>query len=186
MSVNEVSEDKFSLSLDFIAPLEQMLDNDTVLKTVQIFAKYRYENDIIRYSSSYKFPADEVVGLSDLELFETFKEFLGEPADEDDEDEVGLTQQQLLSLRDPEGLRDLPFESEKVQKFIADGRKINKEEFFEDVKNIFQKVVDKIKSKNQPFTIEHLEVRVIYAKKPDLSKDLPFKISYTNTPKQAG
>jgi hypothetical protein len=176
---NDYLDDNSPISQEFLSPIKQVFENnDTILKTVEIYAKYHLAHELTgSYRANYSLPYSEAP-MSDLEIFNVFKASLAEPADSDEED---LSQEQLLEQRDPEGLRHLPLESEEIQSYIALFRKLQSEEQavqpFERVKQIYQEVMGDIREQNniQPLTLDHLDITVIYAKKSDLSTNLTFQ-----------
>lgn len=177
--LDETSE----ISIEFLSPIKQILENDAVLKTIRIFARFQtngLNKDSIDLNSTCTQMKIMEATYSDVEIFNLFKTSISEPADPNNRIEAGLTKEELLQHRDPLGIRLMPINSEFVKNLIAEFRIHQRKELaltpFGRVQEQYSRIIKMIEKKraNQPFTLNHLEITIVYTKKSDQSKDLTF------------
>ncbi len=167
---------------ELLSPAKQILDNDnTVIKTVKIFLRFIDTTTDsfarITFTNTY----DPIIEMpeSDVELFNLLKAELSAPSENEDEEQ--MTPEELMKERDPEGIFQMPLESEKVQQFLAEAREYHREEIqlgaFGRIREAYQEALEGLRQFSAAMSIDRLEITVIYAKKPDLGNDLTLRLS---------
>jgi len=178
---NDYLDEASEVSVELFSAIKQALENDTVIKTARIYAKFHANNDLSQGVIETNFSCSPVTNdkaPSDAEIFELFKAMISLPVNENNAEEIGLTDEQLLAHRDPKGIRDLPLDSEQVQAMIADLKQPLEGliDPYLKVKEAYLKVIKNLRERNakNPLTLDHLDITVVYVKKSDQSTDLTF------------
>jgi hypothetical protein len=170
---------------------KELLIDGTAIKTVKVFAAFNSGSQRNTYKNSDSRPLLLLpLPKTDLETFDYMKKMIAAPADEDDEDEKGLSPEELQKQRDPEGIRHMSLESKPVQKAIAFMRREMAKQPIDLIKEVFEDILSDLKDdyKNRPVELTELKVTVIHRDEKDPSKQLKskFKAQLENPSSIAG
>ncbi|HNA62257.1 MAG TPA: hypothetical protein PKW79_04195 [Rhabdochlamydiaceae bacterium] len=170
--------DSSSVLTDFFKPIYQQFEgNDTVIKVIEVSLKFfdgksEFPSLHVSISCQTVYSILDKVPTTEEEIFDLFKNYVNSPADPDDEDEVGLTQEELAELRDPNGIRFLPVNSEGVQELVQDFQAALEETATALIYDIVQETLlelQEYRHSSKDFRMD-LEVNVIYADKLSLTE----------------
>lgn len=163
---------------DFFKPIYQKFEgNDTAIKVIEISLKFfdgKSEFPSLHVTIGYEtvYSILDKVPTTDEEIFDLFKNYVNSPADPDDEEEVGLTQEELVELRDPDGIRFLSVKSEEVQELVQDFQAALEETPTDMIHEMVQETLFELQEYrhfSKDFRID-VEVNVIYADKLSLTE----------------
>jgi DNA-directed RNA polymerase subunit F len=162
----------------FFKPIYEKFENsDTVIKVIEISLSFfdgMSEHPSLMVSVSYEtvYSVLDTMPKTDEEIFEIFKNYVDSPADPEDEEEVGLTQQQLAELRDPNGIRFLSVSSEEVKELLQEFRSALQETPAEVIQEIADEALltlEELHHFSKNCRID-LKVDVLYADKLNLAQ----------------